>query len=182
MRKFLLAATAISMLLAFSPSQAATKTIARKNITFKAQAACLVACAHNMYGNTQAVADLAAEGNPAAEYFETCAKPGPAGSYADFVVTVPKKTNALMFSIFPNGDWDSYICTKPARGPSTIAGEGANSWPSDIPPTGEDLNGPLGIRETTIIAVKPGQRYILRAYNWLDTGSCTGEYRFLYMR
>lgn len=180
MRRTLIIGTVLVALFASAPSHARTRTVSKKNILFKTQAPCLVACAHNMESNVSII-DEAGQGNPLAGQFSPCGKPGPAGSYADVVVTVPKLVNTLVFSIFPRGDWDSYICSKPTRGASREVANGANSYPSDIPPASQDLSGPLGIKETSVIPVKPGQKYILRAYNWADNASCPGEYRFLYV-
>lgn len=175
MRKTFVVATVIVSLFTFAPSQARTKTVTKKHIMFNAPLACAVACAHNVDDLTSDVAstDAAQEHgvtNPTGATISTCADPFPIAGYADFVVKAPKGANTLVFTIRPQGDWDSYICSYPTKGKSKVLASGANSASADCI---------LTCVETTMIKVKPGTRYLLRAYNWADAVACPGEYRFL---
>lgn len=170
MRKFLLAATALSMLLAFTPSQAASKTITKKAITFRAATPCTAICAYQTGPLSDDVAATAGVGNPIGGKFDACGAPFPAGSWADVVVTAPRLANTLVFRIFPAVDWDSFICTKPARGKSRQLATGANS----VDPTCL-----YGCEEEVSIRVRPGTKYILRAFNFSDPYVLPADYRFL---
>ena len=180
MRRLAVVAVVVVSMFSFAPSEAASKVVSKKRLLFKANA-CGPLCAHNVSDIVGLPFLIAGEGNPAVKSVPTpCGRPAPAGSYADVVVKVPKYVNRLVFTITPKGDWDSFICSKPARGESRLVAQGVNSYPSSFPaPSEQDMKGPFGIRETSIIKVKPGQLYILRAYNWADIEPSPGEVRFL---
>lgn len=171
MRKTFIIATVIMSLFSFAPSQARMKQISKKKITFNAPVACTTLCAPHFDDITSYAAEEAGVADPTDAAISACGDPFPVAGYADFVVKAPKGANTLIFTIRPSVDWDSYICSKPGRGKSRVLISGANSA-TDCAVT---------CVETTSIRVKPGQRYILRAYNWADPFPCPGEYKFMYV-
>lgn len=172
MRKTFAIATVMVSLFAFAPSQAKTKTVTAKHLMFNAPFACTTLCAHNFDGLSSDVAEEAGTADPTDAAISTCGDPFPIAGYADFVVTAPKKSNALIFTITPQVDWDSYICSYPTAGKkSRVLASGANSA----------TDCAVACIETTMIKVKPGTKYILRAYNWADVNPCAGHYKFVYV-
>jgi hypothetical protein len=171
MRKTFVIGTVIVSLFAFAPSHAKTRTVSKKSIVFNAPVACTTLCAHNLDGLSSEFTGFAGEADPTDTAVSTCGDPFPTGGYADHVVKAPKGANTLVFTIRPQVDWDSYICSVPAKGKkSQVLGSGANTVGADC------LHGCV---ETISIRVRPGRSYILRAYNWSDPAPCPAQYRFL---
>jgi hypothetical protein len=103
-----------------------------------------------------------------------CTKPSPAGSWGDLVVTAPTGANLLKFYGTPEGDWDLFICSKPSVGNNgRLLASGAND--------ASDPNCIMGCPESVRIPVKAGRKYVLRAYNWLDTENLTARYAFYHV-
>ncbi|HVL32859.1 MAG TPA: hypothetical protein VM600_04685 [Actinomycetota bacterium] len=81
-------------------------------------------------------------------------------SYGDKIVRAPRGSDHLVFKAYPQTDWDIVVCT---------TGGKLLRW---------SFNGPWKT-ETIVMRVRPGTRYVLRAYNWLDAADLRVTYAFV---
>lgn len=103
--------------------------------------------------------------------------PAPPGTWSDIIVKVPAKVAgrvpfALSATLLnPTGNWDLFIC-KVVKGRYVFASYDVPSVP--CPPPG------FGCTQNPKTTVKPGQTFVLRAYNFLDANTtATGSLSYL---
>jgi hypothetical protein len=187
MKKMLLIALVAALVAPMTPGH--TKVLKKKNVTFSAPVPCTVACPYwmsadgfaaemNKFANTaqnfdpttddpEAFADrgldavLSVQGKT--EW--ACPYPGPDVTWDQVRVKAPKGANLLVFEIWPETDWDSFVCTTKNK----FLGSGANIV--------GDCD--LGCYERVAIKVKAGRSYLLRAFNWSDAADLRGRYTFM---
>lgn len=116
---------------------------------------------------------------PTALGYEPCEHPFPEGSYADITVTAPPGSNILKLEIFPDVDWDSFICAANngrllARGVNLLSDNCNNIFGPNNP-------FPIGCYEKAVTPATPGTEYLLRFYNWSDPSVLPGQYTFLHI-
>lgn len=172
MRRVLLAtATLAALLVAQSPAGA---TSGDHPISFSGAVPCGAVCAYWPPG------DLAG--------FEACTNPFPPGSFQDILTeSAPSragKKTILVLEIFPQVDWDSFICSMGSGGSHNgpLLSKGANELPGDC----DNLVGPsnpvsVGCKEVAQAPAVAGQKYVLRAYNWSDALPCPGKYYWVFV-
>lgn len=131
---------------------------------------------------------------PGAGGYRWCGNPFPSGGYEDVITEqapdLPEgKTKVLLeFEIYPVMDWDAIVCPYPDTppmytgciaigGPYRCGQKYELSCPEPIP----QLTTQLGCSERIRVFVKPGKRYTLRAYNWLDAFDCPGSYIWTFL-
>ncbi len=180
MRKLLILAVITAAMASITPSQA--YVIKKGTKTFRASP-CAALCAYwvpNTPADPTKIDPMTYNPETLLESTKNaCTRPSPAGSWSDLVVTAPLGANLLAFSGTPVGDWDLFICAKPASGNNgRWLGTGANA--------AINLTKPLetcvtGCYEKVRIPVVAGRRYVLRAYNWLDTDAFKGTYVFYHV-
>ena len=147
--------------ISFVMQPAASKTIKAGSMTFEAPIPCTVVCAYWL--------DIANGVVPGVKFAE-CPAPFPSGSYADKVLTAPSKARFLTLKLYPTADWDMFLCSKPKSGNNgRLLKEGANDVAGDCQ---------VGCVETIKYSVKPGTKYVVRAYNWSDVPTVKGRYTF----
>jgi hypothetical protein len=161
-RVILFAVIAAGLASSFTPAHATTVKSGR--LKFNAPVPCTVTCAY--------WTDVA-NGLVPGVTFQACKAPFPPNSYADKVLTAPSTADFLVLKLYPTIDWDMFLCSKPSRGNNgRQLAMGANDATGDCS---------VGCVETIRYRVKPGVRYVVRAYNWSDTPDVTGRYWFLNM-
>jgi len=185
-RKILLVALMAAVVAPMIPGQA--KVLKRKNVTFEASVPCTVVCPYWLNpeafsAGATAFVEKAPNFDPSEDDAEAfadraadvglsvlgktdwgCDYPGPDVSWDQVKVKAPRGATLLVFEIFPETDWDSFICNAKGK----FIASGAN--------TVGDCD--LGCSEKVAIKVKPGRRYILRAFNWSDFANLRGRYTF----
>ena len=177
MRKLVLGIVGLAMVAGLGPAGANHPLGQWHEFTLgPAPVPCMVYCA---YWLDSANTDVDGDGTEDI-YFAACGAPFPEGSYADLVVTAPANARLLEFQISPPLDWDSFICSKPTQGNNgALLGSGAHA----VGDTCDGIIGPddptgTGCSETVVISAVPGQRYVLRGYNWQDVPEIPARYRF----
>lgn len=113
----------------------------------------------------------------------------PVKFHAD-VVTVPAPLPAsgyrvvLQLQANPNIDWDTFICKykSPTDHNGELLTQGANTFAEPC----DNLVGPsnlvpIGCKEVAMAPAVTGQRYVLRAYNWLDVTDCPAIYKWVFV-
>lgn len=190
MKKLLLAAIGISLVLGMAPADAKRNKVLRaRNVSFSA-VACTVVCP--WWTNTAALPN---ENVDPAKYDPTavaladidtgCTHPSPEASYDDVRVRAPKGAKWLTFKAWPEMDWDIFVC-RPARGPGDrFVAYSANSiGPDEVDPT-QGMNeeqilcfAGVGCDESVTVKVRAGRIYILRAFNWGDVNDLPARYIF----
>lgn len=190
MRKFMLAALAVVAAASIVPASA--KTISSKTLTFKAQVPCAAVCTywlpHQESPGTFAVLPwVAGTTNPvdgsalpvierdedkayAKQSSYACTQPSPEGSYDDYVVTAPRGSYRMKITYTPTVDWDVYICNKPK------SGNNGSLVASETVPYLEEC--PASCESYVAATVKPGRRYVIRAYNWSDPSDLIARLKF----
>lgn len=174
--------------LAFAILPAGARVRAR-HVSFSAQP-CTVTCP--WFVNTGALPSDATKVDPATydpldvvltDIKMGCTSPGPEGTYDDIRVRVPRGMNWLIFDAWPVVDWDIFVCSG-KRGPGDrFHAYSANSMDpegiDDEISRGEGIcSAGVGCAERISMRVRPGRRYILRAYNWADAEDLRARYVF----
>lgn len=106
-------------------------------------------------------------------YFQACDAPFPLWGYDDVAITAPENARVLMFESRPTVNWDTFICAP--DGEELAVGPDCPPYECDPPGSGRV---PIAAPESLTILVRPGERLVLRAYNWLDAFPLTGTYTF----
>ncbi|HVL32996.1 MAG TPA: hypothetical protein VM600_05380 [Actinomycetota bacterium] len=115
---------------------------------------------------------------PEAAGYSPCGNPFPAESYRD-VLTEPAPDGGagwtiMRVAIFPEVDWDLYVCSYPEY---ELLATGANLLAQYAC---KGLAGrkevPIGCEEQADVLATPGERYVIRAYNWSDNAPLPGRY------
>jgi hypothetical protein len=163
MRKLLILLVAVSA--SVSLVQANAKDIQKKTVTMSATP-CLVALCpywqpHASNPTVFVTANIDTEDNQKESAF-ACTEPGPAQFYRDVVVTTPKGAKLLVARYKPSVDWDVWICAKPKSGNNGAMLARESGQGSD--PTLCQASCPSFVSTK----VKPGVKYVLRAYNFSD--------------
>ncbi|HVL33384.1 MAG TPA: hypothetical protein VM600_07370 [Actinomycetota bacterium] len=169
MRRFILAAAIVGLLATNLPS--ANAHAGSHNVTFQGAIPCGAVCAY--------------WDGPEAAGYKACENPFPPGSWVDIKTEAAPsppsgKKVILVLEIFPQVDWDSYICantsarTELARG-TNILGENCDNL------AGPDNPVPVGCQEKAQAPAVAGRTYILRAYNWSDAAPSPGKYTWLFV-
>lgn len=169
-------------LFALQPAQA--KTIKKKTVTFAWVPPCATVCSYNI--NLNALPSDPADAPSAdpldllGETANGCTDPGPAGSYVDIIVTAPKGARALTLAAVPTVDWDTFICAKPKAGKtgSKLLAAGVNPAADAESAEPGCILGIPACPEKAVAAVKPGIKYVLRAFNYSDPLDLVGTYTF----
>lgn len=130
-----------------------------KSVTFEALVPCTVVCSYWLPDPPDRIPFVAGDGAPYA-----CNSPFPEGSYDQITVTAPARATLLRIDAFPVVDWDVYVCT-PSGG---LVAEGATAA----------VDCPYGCKESISALVKPGKKYVIRAYNWSDYEPLPAKYWF----
>lgn len=112
--------------------------------------------------------------------------PGAPGSFDDVVVTVPAPNGAsvpthLIYYLDPALDYDSFLCrAEPAEGEGYFVASSANFITDECEPEvlADRTPHALLCREAIVVAVEPGETYVLRAYNFSDAPVANGLYAF----
>ena len=143
----------------------------------KATTPCGAACPYWTYGAHPTVTtdEAACEPEPLA----------PPGSWQDHPLTVPDDVDGqgpafpefsglLLVQFDPELDFDGFVC----RAESDEYGMRSVGNTAD-PLAGECAQrGDLGCKEEGVFRVRPGERLVLRIYNWAATGAVTVNYRY----
>lgn len=102
------------------------------------------------------------------------------GSYHDVPLLVPfvdgnVMPTVLFWGLMPALDYDGVVCYADASGRPTgkAAGHSANEIDNCCCPISL-----LGCSEEVAIPVKPGERYVLRAFSWADPFPCPAYFYF----
>ena len=173
LRKLLILLVAASA--AASMVQANARDIQKKTVTLTATP-CLVALCpywqpHASDPTVAVTANISTADNQKESAF-ACTEPGPSQFYRDVVVTAPAGAKLLVARYKPSVDWDVWICGKPKNGdngPMLARESGAGS---DVTVCQESCPSYVSTK------VKPGVKYVLRAYNFSDYDSLKLTYVF----
>lgn len=187
MRKTVLGVAALGLAATFAiPAQADHAVNRWHPLTFTAGVPCAFACP---YWLDDANTDI--DGNGQEDiFFATCANPGGTNDilgdapglpyedgtvFQDFVThRAPSTAQVLIFEIFPNVDFDSFICSQ--NGEQELA-VGANELGQNCDNIiGPQNPVPVACTERASITVASNQRYRLRVYNWSDAVTVAGQY------
>jgi hypothetical protein len=169
MRKALIVLVAAAAALAMAPASA--KTFKKATVKLSATP-CAVACSYwQPHASNPSVWAGSLSGNPSDGNKQdafACTNPSPAGSYADVVVTAPAGAKLLLANYRPTVDWDVFICLKPKvgnNGPMVGEEDFANTTTPNSP-------------SYASTKVRPGVKYVIRAYNWVDYDFLKLTYQF----
>ena len=178
MKRTLVAAIVAAALSAF-PAHAGFKTVQTKAVRFKAVTPCFTACSYYVSPHDPATAAtaIAFEEDFHKQQSYACTNPGPAGSWRDLVLTAPKGATHLKVEATPDVDWDLVLCGKPHHGNNgkLLAWEKQERSPS----LDEEDPCVVGCKDTLLIKVKAGTKYVLRAYSWIDPNDLVARYWFM---
>jgi hypothetical protein len=156
--------------LLFVPSPSDAKTVGRSTVRWSVSTSCEPFCP----ATTSAV--LGGFGGFRGDALQSaCEKTPymvPAGSWQDVRVKVPTKVQGLKpvklsLSASPTVDWDVFACLVVNASTYRFVATGTDFRPANCSLSAGGL-GFYGCREHFLIPVKPGQTYVLRAYNRLD--------------
>lgn len=119
-------------------------------------------------------------GDPAAD--QALKIPAPPGTWSDVTVRIPARVAGLVpvglsVSMKPTIDWDLFIC-KVVKGRYTFVGNNLNAFGGTSGCT--DPAGFFGCPENPKVGAKPGETFVLRAWNFSDVNpTLVGELSFL---
>jgi hypothetical protein len=178
MRKTLILLVGVAAALAVLPAHA--KTISRKTATLSALPCAAVTCSYYTPHTSNPGAfftqwgyavDDSYKKDADAETAFACTEPLSASTYKDIVVAAPRGSKLLLINYKPTIDWDVFVCAKPKSG---------NNGPmlaSENVPTIDSCQA--GCPSYVSLKVKPGVKYVIRAYNFSDYDSLKLTYAFL---
>lgn len=117
------------------------------------------------------------------DYEATCAPEpdAPPGSWDDISVTVPAGTTDavpthMLFHIEPALDFDAWVCRETSDSSGRYFVQHAANPVGAPCPTAVNF----GCFENATVRVQPGDKFVLRVYNWSDLPTTPGGYSFLY--
>jgi hypothetical protein len=175
MRKTLVLLVVAAAALGMLPAHA--KTLGRKTVTMNATP-CAAVCSYNIPHASNPTLFVSSflglnAGDDEKQTAYACTEPEPAGSYADVVAVAPKGAKILILNYQPSVDWDAFICAKPKSGNNgpMVAHESDATFV---------LGGACTVncKSEAVGKVKPGQKYVIRAYNFDSPDSLKMTYTF----
>jgi hypothetical protein len=170
-RKLLILVVAGAAAASMVPAHA--KTIQKKTVTLSALPCLIVLCPNWLPHADHPTGPVPfTEADVQKNLSYACTSPIVSNVYADVVVTAPKGAKILVADYKPTIDWDVFICAKPKSGNNgaMLANENASSSDPTACPT--------SCKSFASTKVKPGTKYVIRAYNFSDYDSLKLTYTF----